>query len=453
MNISSSMVSLTVLAFLLTMVLVLWRPRGINEAIPATVGALLVLASGSVTIADLGTIGETIGGAAITIMATIVMAIVLESFGFFVWAAEGLAARAKGDGIRLFWYVNLICFLMTLFFNNDGSILITTPILLILLKNLGLKNHQKIPYLLSGALVATASSAPIGVSNIVNLIALKIVGMDLYMHTLMMFVPATLGLIFLVFLLFLCFYKQLPRKLQPPARGIPFQGPGKHPLGPQASQSIFLPENRDKFMRNLLLFVFSIRVSLFVASYLHIPIEIVAVFGSAVLLLWRWYYLKVTPVDMLKKTPWHILVFAFGMYVIIYGLNNIGLTEWLVRVIQPMIHGDLLNASLMMGGLLSVMSIFFNNHPALMIGTLTLTSMHLDPLTLKIAYLASVIGSDVGSLLLPIGTLASLIWLHILRQHHVKVAWKDYVKVTIIAIPASVVFTLVCLAFWVDWLY
>lgn len=424
-----------------------------NEAIPSTFGALIVLASGSVSLADLGTIGETIGGAAITIMATIVMAIVLESFGFFVWAAEGLAARAKGDGIRLFWYVNLICFLMTLFFNNDGSILITTPILLILLKNLGLKNHEKIPYLLSGALVATASSAPIGVSNIVNLIALKIVGMDLYMHTLMMFVPATLGLLFLVLLLFLCFYKQLPRKLRTPSRGIPYQGPGKHPLGSQSNQSFFLPQNRDTFMRNLLLFVFSIRVSLFVASYLHIPIEIVAVFGSAVLLLWRWYYLKVTPVDMLKKTPWHILVFAFGMYVIIYGLHNIGLTEWLVRVIQPMIAGDLLNASLTMGGLLSVMSIFFNNHPALMVGTLTLTSMHLDPLTLKIAYLASVIGSDLGSLLLPIGTLASLIWLHILRQHHVKINWKDYVKVTIIAIPASVLFTLVCLAFWVNWIY
>jgi len=424
-----------------------------NEAIPATFGALIVLASGSVSLADLGTIGETIGGAAITIMATIVMAIVLESFGFFVWAAEGLAARAKGDGVRLFWYVNLICFLMTLFFNNDGSILITTPILLILLKNLGLKNHEKIPYLLSGALVATASSAPIGVSNIVNLIALKIVGMDLYMHTLMMFVPATLGLLFLVLVLFLCFYKQLPRKLRTPSRGIPYQGPGKHPLGTQSDQSFFLPQNRDTFMRNLLLFVFSIRVSLFVASYLHIPIEIVAVFGSAVLLIWRWYYLKVTPVDMLKKTPWHILVFAFGMYVIIYGLHNIGLTEWLVRVIQPMIAGDPLNASLTMGGLLSVMSIFFNNHPALMVGTLTLTSMHLDPLTLKIAYLASVIGSDLGSLLLPIGTLASLIWLHILRQHHVKINWKDYVKVTIIAIPASVLFTLVCLAFWVDWIY
>ena len=202
---------LTILFFLLTVTFVMWRPKGINEAIPATIGAILVFMTGSVSLSDLGQISETISGAAITIMATIVMAIVLESFGFFTWAAEVLANRAKGSGLKLFWYVNLLCFLMTLFVNNDGSILITTPILLILLKNLGLKPAQQIPYLLSGALIATASSAPIGVSNIVNLIALKIVDMDLYLHTAMMFVPATTGLLLLVFLLYLVFYKKLPK--------------------------------------------------------------------------------------------------------------------------------------------------------------------------------------------------------------------------------------------------
>ena len=223
--IGSAMVTLTIAAFVMTVILILWRPKELNEAIPATGGAILVLLSGSVSFADLLKITNTISDAAITIMATIVMAIVLESFGFFQWAAEGLMARAKGSGIRLFWYVNLLCFLMTLFFNNDGSIMITTPILIIVLQNLGIKNHQKIPYLLSGALIATASSAPIGVSNIVNLIALKIVGMDLYMHTLMMFIPSTLGLLVFLLLLFLCFYRILPKKL--PLNPIV---PGKHPL-------------------------------------------------------------------------------------------------------------------------------------------------------------------------------------------------------------------------------
>lgn len=448
-----AVISVTIFIFLVTTLLIIWRPKGINEAIPATGGAILILISGSVSLSDLAVITSTVSGAAITIIATIVMALVLESIGFFYWAAEGIAARAKGSGIRLFWYVNLLCFLMTLFFNNDGSILITTPILLILLHNMGLKNHQKIPYLLSGALIATASSAPIGVSNIVNLIALKIIDMSLYMYTLIMIVPATLGLLVLVSLIFFVVYRDLPRILPISFRQShpSYINHKNHPLKQESGsvQKAYDP----KLMRNILLFVFAIRISLFIASYFSVPIEWVAVAGSALLLGWRWVYLKKPPTDLLSKTPWHILVFAFGMYVIIYGLHNIGLTNALVELFRPLVSGNLLNASLLMGGLLAGMSALFNNHPALMVGTLTLTEMHLDPLTLKIAYLANVIGSDIGSLLLPIGTLASLIWFHILKQHKVKIGWKDYIRVTVIVIPPSLLFTLVVLYLWVHWLF
>lgn len=440
---------ITIITFLVTLGFILWRPKGINEAIPAAIGAIIVVLCGGVSLSDLGIIAETISGAAITIMATIVMAIVLESFGFFNWVAEKLAAKAKGSGIRLFWYVNLLCFLMTLFFNNDGSILITTPILVMLLNNMGLKNHQKIPYLLSGGLIATASSAPIGVSNIVNLIALKIVHMSLYLHTAMMFVPATLGLLLLVGLLFLRFYKVLPTTIPTKITGL--SSKSYHPLKPVLQHGS--DKDRSKFMRNVLLFVFAVRISLFVASFVNIPVSLMAVFGSLVLLAWRWAYLKIPPGDMLKKTPWYIIVFAFCMYVIIYGLNNIGLTDWLITFMQPIVSGSLLHASVMMGVLLTVLSNIFNNHPALMVGTLTLTHMHLDLLSLKIAYLANVIGSDMGALLLPMGTLATLMWMHIVRKGKVKITWWEYVKITGVVIPPTVLFTLVVLYYWVSWLF
>ncbi|MCM3729866.1 arsenic transporter [Neobacillus cucumis] len=442
---------ITIATFLITLVFILWRPRGINEAVFAAIGAIIVVLSGSVSLLDLAIITNTISGAAITIMATIVMAIVLESFGFFNWVAEKLAAMAKGSGIRLFWYVNLLCFLMTLFFNNDGSILITTPILVMLLNNMGLKNHQKIPYLLSGGLIATASSAPIGVSNIVNLIALKIVHMSLYLHTAMMFVPATLGLLLLVGLLFLRFRRILPKTVPTNVSGL--SRSNYHPLKLKNGIEYASEKARSRFMRNVLLFVFAVRVSLFVASFVNIPVSVMAVIGSLVLLGWRWAYLKISPADMLKKTPWYIIVFAFCMYTIIYGLNNIGLTDWLIGFMEPIVAGSLLHASVMMGVLLSVLSNIFNNHPALMVGTLTLTHMKLSLLELKIAYLANVIGSDMGSLLLPMGTLATLMWMHIVRKGKVMISWLEYVKVTVVVIPPTVLFTLVVLYFWVSWLF
>jgi arsenical pump membrane protein len=438
----------TILSFIITMVLIFVRPKGINEAIPASIGAVLIFISGSVTLVDLADISSKVTGAAVTIMATMVMAIALESFGFFQWVAANLLERAKGSGVRLFFLTNLLCFLMTLFLNNDGSILITTPILLLLLKKVGLKNHQKFPYLISGALIATASSAPIGVSNIVNLISLEIIGMDLYMHTAMMLLPGTLGLIFLVGLLYALFYKTLPKKLPKTPSKLSFYSSEKnHPLE-SAPNNHFLLQQK-KMMIYVLIFVFFVRISLFIASYYAISVPLVAVLASIILLWWRWIHLKISPLDMLKKTPWHIFIFAFNMYVIIYGLHNIGLTSSLVMFLEPIVEQNLLQASVSMGVLLSVLSNLFNNHPALMIGTLTLTELQLDPITLKVIYLANIIGSDIGSLLLPIGTLATLIWMHILRQNKIKISWGQYLKVTIVVIPPTVIFTLICLYLWV----
>lgn len=83
-----------------------------------------------------------------------------------------------------------------------------------------------------------------------------------------------------------------------------------------------------------------------------------------------------------------------------------------------------------------------------MIGTMALTMINADPIILKSAYLASIIGSDIGSLLLPIGTLATLLWMHILKKHHEKISWSTYMKITFVVIPPTVVFTLFVLYYW-----
>ena len=446
----SFQIGLTGMVFLATMLVIFWRPRGMNEAWPAAVGAGIILVTGIVSQEDILDIISKIGGASVTIMATIVMAVILESFGFFHWAAAKLARLSKGSGYRLYWNIQLLCFLMTLLFNNDGSILITTPILILLLKNIQLKPRQQIPYLLSGALIATASSAPIGVSNIVNLIALNIIDMSLWMHTAMMFVPATIGLLFMSYLMYRVVRNKLPKTLPDSIMDIEetFFIKNFHPL--KTKITVETKRKRTQFMMKILLFVFVMRCLLFVASYVNVPIEIVAVLGSVVLLIWRWYHLRTNPVDILKKTPWHILIFAFSMYVIIYGLHNVGLTALLVQWCEPIVNQGLFQASFIMGGLVSLLSNLFNNHPALMIGTITLTEMGLDPITLKTIYLANIIGSDMGSLLLPIGTLASLIWMHILRRNKIDVSWKDYLSVSLIVIPLTTIVTLTLLYFWVQ---
>ncbi|MCT8976616.1 arsenic transporter [Clostridium sp. CX1] len=440
----------TIFIFLMTMIIIFLRPAGINEAYPAAAGAIMILFIGVVGYDNLVEITHKIGGASITIIATIIMAVILESFGFFHWAAAKLSILAKGSGYRLYWYIQLLCFFMTMLFNNDGSILITTPIIILLLRNLQLKTSEQLPYLLSGALIATGSSTPIGVSNITNLISLNIINLTLYKYTEMIFIPGLFGLLFMSVLMFLLLKKRLPRTLPEPIVELDekFFAREFHPF--EENIALNNKEKRVYFMLGILAFVFGIRCLLFVASYYRIPIEIVAVSGSLILLALRWYYLRTNPLDIFKKTPWHILLFAFSMYVIIYGLNNIGLTEYFVKVCEPIVSKGLFYASFVMGGLMSLLSNIFNNHPALMIGTITLTNMGLSPLILKTIYVATIIGTDIGSLLLPIGTLASLIWMYILKRSAINVSWREYLKVTIIVIPLTVVFTLYLLYYWVQ---
>jgi arsenical pump membrane protein len=207
-------------------------------------------------------------------------------------------------------------------------------------------------------------------------------------------------------------------------------------------------EKQKKLMIQMLIFVFIVRISLFVASFLNISVSLVAVLGSIILLIWRWIHLKKNPKDVLFKIPWHILIFAFCMYVIIYGLHNIGLTALLVEQLSSIVNGSLLHASVTMGIITAFLSNLFNNHPALMVSTMALTEMGLEPLLTQTVYLANIIGSDIGSLILPIGTLATLIWMDILKKNNIKITWLEYIKVTIIVIPPTLVFTLIGLYLW-----
>ncbi len=80
-------IGITIFVFIATMLVIFWRPKGINEAYPAAVGAGIIFLTGGVSKANIVDIIDKIGGASITIIATIVMAVILESFGFFHWSA------------------------------------------------------------------------------------------------------------------------------------------------------------------------------------------------------------------------------------------------------------------------------------------------------------------------------------------------------------------------------
>ncbi|MEK5183596.1 arsenic transporter [Solibacillus sp. FSL W7-1324] len=443
----SSLIMMLII-FTFTIVFMLWRPKNVNETVPTTIGAAIVLILGIVSWTDILDILGIVSGPSLTILSTIMMTIVLESIGFFKWIAFNIVNRSKGSGIRLYVYTNLLCFLMTMLFNNDGSILITTPIIIRIVQLLKFKPHQMYPYLISGALIATAASAPIAVSNIANLIALKIIGLTLNDYVLMMFIPSMIGIFVIAWLLFLYFKKDIPKvSIMFPLKRAHLHSTQlyTHPLDPAGN-----PEDIDwKMFKICILIIIITRIAFFALTPFGISLEFIGLFGAAILIIYRWIRIRIGIKDVIRNTPWQIFLFAFNMYVLVYGLKNVGLNDFIVSSLREFIAQDALQATIIMGMLTTVLSNLVNNLPAVMFSTMAIVDMGLEPLIVQIAYLASVIGSDIGALLTPIGTLATLIWMFELKKFGVKMTWRKYLKVTFLVIPIGLFVSLFSLYLWI----
>lgn len=403
----------------------------------------------------------------VTLISTFVMAAVLEGAGFFRWVADRLTERAAGSGRRLFHLVLAFSACLTLFLNNDGSILLGTPVVLGLVRHLRLLGRARFGYLIGGCLVASAASAPIGVSNMANLEAMALVGVTLTEHTREVLIPALLGLGACWALLHAVFARDLPADLgrvghaaDPPRpephrpgphrrhHGPPPRPPGppppphlRHPPPPAAVQATPRPDY--PFMWFAVAVVVLVRGGFFVASVLGIPPYVVAAVGAVTLLVGNLHRRVMDARTALQRAPWPILGFAFGMDLVVFGLRNAGLTGALAGWMGPLVSAQTPAAAVLPGAVAAGVSALLNNHPGLIIGSLTLLEMPgLSHGTLNVAYASVVLGSDLGALFTPIGTLASLLWLHVLRQHGVGCSWWDYVRVTLAVIPASFILAL-----------
>jgi len=195
------------------------------------------------------------------------------------------------------------------------------------------------------------------------------------------------------------------------------------------------------------------RAGIFIGAYLNIPIDWIGVGGALLLTVYRWYKNGSGLSDVVIKTPWYTIPLVFSLCVVVYALHHVGLTMISVAWLKEALAENYFSSILISGGMLTLLSGLFNSIPSLMMSTLTLTEMGLATFTLKVSYLASIIGADMGSLMIPMGTVASLIWMVLLKQNGINVSWMKYIKTTFVVIPLGLFVSLLSLYVWVGWLF
>ena len=418
-----------VLIFAFTLVLVIWQPRGLGIGWSALLGALVALAAGVVHLSDIPVVWHIVWNATATFVAVIVISLVLDEAGFFEWAALHFARWGGGNGARLFAFIVLLGAAVAALFANDGAALILTPIVMAMLVALGFSPATTLAFVMAAGFIADTASLPLVVSNLVNIVSADFFGIGFNAYAAVM-VPVNLASVAAsLVVLYLYFRRDLPavydlRQLKTPAAAI---------------------RDLHTFRAGWVVLAMLL-VGFFGLEPLGVPVSAVAAVGAAILLAVAARGHVISTRKVLKEAPWQIVVFSLGMYLVVYGLRNAGLTTYLAALLDRFAQGGVWGAAMGTGFLTAALSSVMNNMPTVLVGALSIEQSSATGVVKEAMVYANIIGCDLGPKITPIGSLATLLWLHVLARKGTTIAWGYYFRVGIVLTVPVLAVTLAALA-------
>lgn len=399
--------------FLVTLFLIITQPKGLQIGTTAILGAIVALILGVVSINDVLDVTNIVWDATLAFIGIIILSLVLDEIGFFEWCALKMAKFSKGSGIKMFIYSILLGSFVSALFANDGAALILTPILLAKMRVLQLSTKTIIAFLLAGGFISDSASLPFVFSNLTNIVTANYFNIGFVDYFLNMIIPFIVSVIASIVFLWLILRKDIPKKVD-----------------------VRLLKEPKSVIKNMKLFYFSWFFLAFLLSayalgdIYKLPISFFALGGALVLLIIASLTKSVNGKNIIKEAPWQIVWFSIGLYIVVYGLKNAGLTEYLTTILNYLVlQGDTI-AIISTGFISAILSAVMNNLPTIMIMDIALKDIPNEAL----AY-ANIIGCNLGPKMTPFGSLATLLWLHVLAKKGIKISFWEYSKFGLIITP------------------
>ena len=417
------------LIFLATLILVIWQPRGLGIGWSAVIGAGVALLAGVIHWADIPVVWHIVWNATGTFVAVIIISLLLDAAGFFEWAALHVARWGGGSGRKLFVLLVLLGALVSAVFANDGAALILTPIVIAMLRALKFSAKATLAYVMAAGFIADTASLPLVVSNLVNIVSADYfkIGFARYASVMVPVNVVAVGATLAALLLF--FRKDIPRDYDLAQ----LKRPG--------SAIRDLPTFRAGWLVLALLLV-----GFFSQESLGVPISLIAAVGAALLLGVAGKGHVISTRYVLRHAPWQIVVFSLGMYLVVYGLRNAGLTAYLTGMLNHFAQYGVWGAAMGTGVLTALLSSVMNNLPTVLVGALAIDPTTAQGAVREAMIYANVIGSDLGPKITPIGSLATLLWLHVLDSKNIHISWGYYFRIGIVLTVPVLLATLAALA-------
>lgn len=427
---------LTALVILVvTIGLVIWQPKGLGIGWSAMGGAAVALATGVVSFSDVPIVVDIVWNATLTFVFIIIISLLLDEAGFFEWAALHVARWGRGNGLRLYAFIVLLGAAVAAMFANDGAALMLTPIVLEIVRALGFSPVAAVAFVVAAGFIADTASLPLVISNLVNIVSADFFGIGFVEYATVMVVVNVVSVAASLLVLMLFFRKQIPLRydytqLRQPHEVI------KDPAVFRAGWWVLA----------LLLFSF------LVIEPQGVPISAIVGIGAAILLVVAARGQVISTRRVIRTAPWQIVIFSIGMYLVVYGLRNAGLTADIARILDWVGAYGVTAAALATGFIAAFLSSVMNNLPAVMVVALSIDDANVTGLVKEAMIYANVIGSDLGPKITPIGSLATLLWLHVLARKGIVITWKQYFLIGIVITPPVLLVTLLGLSGWLQFL-
>lgn len=398
--------------FVFTLILVIWQPKGLGVGWSAALGALIALATGVVSLHDIPAVWAIVWNATATFIAIIIISLLLDEAGFFEWAALHVARWANGGGYRLFAFCVLLGAAVSALFANDGAALILTPIVMSMLLALRFSPAATLAFVMAAGFIADTASLPLVVSNLVNIVSADYFGLGFAEYASVM-VPVNIASVATTLLvLFLFFRRDIPKQYALDALKAPSEAIHDHATFKVGWWVLLV-----------------LLAGLFVLEPLGIPISAVAAVCAAILFAVAARGHRISTRRVLREAPWQVVIFSLGMYLVVYGLKNAGLTDMLTHLLDWLAGQGLWSAAIGTGLISALLSSVMNNMPSVLIGALSIQASGAEGLVREAMIYANVIGCDLGPKITPIGSLATLLWLHVLARKGMRITWGYYFKV------------------------
>ncbi|MFY2861630.1 SLC13 family permease [Mycobacterium sp. THU-M104] len=386
------------------------RPMGLPEALAAVPAAVILVASGAISVHQATAQVADLSGVVAFLGAVLVLAKLCDDEGLFR-AAGAAIARVGAGSHGLLRQVFVVAATVTAVLSLDATVVLLTPVVL---AGVRLLRTPVRPYAYATASLANAASLLLPVSNLTNLLAFHVANISFTRFTFVMALP-WLVTIAVVYVAFRWFFAADLRIMPHPAEREPAPRP-----------PVFV------------LVVVGLTLAGFaLGQYVGVAPAWVAVAGASVLAVRSLSRGHTSVVEIVGSASVSFLVFVLALGVVVRAVMLSGVDTAMATVLPS---GSGLPALLAIAAVAAVLANIVNNLPA------TLVLLPLVAPAGPVAVLAVLLGVNIGPNLTYVGSLSNLLWRSVLRRHDVEFGAGEYTRLGLCTVPASLVAAV--LALW-----